>query len=282
MTEQFIKILTGLQKEVAIEVEKFFGLKIKKTKGSFEKKILNWLKEYSLRKAKRIRAILVIYGYLLAKGKDRKAILKASIFIELIHNYLLIHDDMLDKAEERRGKKALHRLYGKDMAICAGDMINALGYEVLRSSCFPVNNKLKAIEKLNQTLYSTCYGQMLELQLRDKKTFTDKDILEIYTRKTAFYTLVTPLQIGALLAGANETFLKRIERFALPLGIAFQIRDDLQDGEIEGIFRSSRTKYEKLLEKFVTKAQKQLMAEKSFPKKEKEFLLNVADYTKKI
>ena len=168
MTKDFTKALLSLQREIAKEIEKFFNLKINKAKSSFEREVLGWLKEYSLRKAKRVRAILVIYGYLLAKGKDRKAILETSIFIELIHNYLLIHDDILDKHEERRGKKALHRLYGKDMAICAGDMINALGYEALRSSRFPVNNKLKATERLNKTLYSTCYGQMLELRLRDK------------------------------------------------------------------------------------------------------------------
>ena len=282
MTKEFTEILLNYQRDIEKEIERFFGYKINKAQTLFERKLLFWLKEYSLRKAKRLRAILVNYGYFLAGGKNKKAILKTSIFIEFIHNYLLIHDDILDKAEKRRGKKAFHYLYGQEMAICAGDMINALGYEVLNSSPFSVNSKIKALEKLNKTLYSTCYGQMLELQLRDKRTIADKDVLEIYTRKTAFYTLIAPLQIGALLAGAQDTFLKKIEKFALPLGIAFQIRDDLQDGDIEEVFHLSRLKYEKLLENFVEKSKKALRAEKAFPKKEKEFLLNIADYTKKI
>lgn len=277
---QFSQILSNYQKRISQEIARFFDHKIKTAKSSFEKEVLSWLKEYSLRPAGRLRAVLVNYGYFLAGGKDKSAILKASIFIELIHNYLLIHDDILDKDELRRGKKTLHRLYGQDMALVAGDTANALGYEILTSAGFPVNRKMKALEKLNQTLYSTCYGQMLELNLKNKKKITEKDLTEIHTRKTAFYTLVTPLQIGALLAGARERFLRKIEKFALPLGIAFQIRDDLKDGEIEKIFHFSPTKYRQRMKALVAQAKKDLASERDFPSKEKEFLLNLADYCK--
>ena len=227
---------------------------------------------------------MVYYGYCLAGGKNREAVLKTSIFIELIHNYLLIHDDIIDKDEIRRGKKSLHYLHGTDMAIVAGDMAAALGYEILCSAKFLVKNRMLAVEKLNKTLYSTCYGQMLELMLRNKaksgKKISDNDVLTMYIKKTAFYTLVTPLQIGALLAGTSESFLKKIEKFALPLGIAFQIRDDLKDGDIEEVFGFSREKYQKKQEQLVVKAKKILKHEKAFPKKEKEFLLNLADYSR--
>lgn len=279
---QFSQSLSNLEKRINKEIKKFFDQKISETRASFEGKVLYWLKEYSLRKAKRIRPILVYYGYCLAGGKNKETILKTSIFIELIHNYLLIHDDIIDKDEVRRGKKSLHCLYGTDMAIVAGDMAAALGYEILSSAKFPAKNRLLAVERLNKTLYSTCYGQMLELLLRNKaksgKKISDGDVLTMNTKKTAFYTLVTPLQIGALLAGTNESFLKKIERFALPLGIAFQIRDDLQDGDIEEVFGFSREKYQKKQEQLVAKAKKILKHERAFPKKEKEFLLNLADY----
>ena len=280
MTKQFTQTLLDYQKTITGEVEKFFDQKINQAETPFEREILNWLKEYSLRPAKRIRAILVNQGYFLAGGKNRKAILKASIFIELIHNYLLIHDDILDEDEVRRGKKTFHRLHGENMAICAADIASALGYEILSSCQFPINYKIKALEKLNQTLYSTGYGQMLELYLREKKKFTDNDVLQIYTKKTAFYTSVTPLQIGALLTGTSEKFLKKIEKFALPLGIAFQIRDDLEDGDIEKVFHLSKEKYQKMQEQLIAKSQKSLISEKAFPKKEKDFLLNLADYCK--
>lgn len=282
MTKEFSQILSNCQRLIGKEIEKFFEQKIEKTAAPFEREVFNWLKEYSLRPAKRIRAILVNYGYFLAGGKNKQAILQASIFIELIHNYLLIHDDIIDKDEMRRGGKTLHCLYGQDMAMGAGDMASALGYEVLTSCSFPSEYKIKAINKINQTLSSTCYGQMLELKLREKKKFTEKSVLEMYKRKTAFYTLVAPLQVGALLAGADEKFLKKIEKFALPLGIGFQIRDDIQDGDIEKTFGFKKEKYQKLLEKFVAQAKKSLRSEKTFPISEKEFLLNLADYTKSI
>jgi geranylgeranyl diphosphate synthase type I len=276
--------LLDYQKKIEKEISIFFKKKIKGTPEAFEKEVLGWLQEYSLRKAKRLRAILVIYGYLLAGGKDQRNILTTSIFIELIHNYLLIHDDIVDKDELRRGKKSLHRLYGLDMAIFAGDVTAALGYEILDSAPFPIKNKLLALAKLNKTIYSTSYGQMSELALRNNikkgKKATDKEVLAVYQKKTAFYTLVAPLQIGALLAGTNERFLDKIERFALPLGIAFQIRDDLEDGDIEKVFGFNREKYIKIQEQLVISAQKILKQEKAFPQKEKEFLLNLAEQSK--
>ncbi len=280
----FFQALSSLQAKINKEIKIFFDQKIAGAEASFEKEALGWLKEYSLRKAKRIRPILVAYGYFLAGGKNKKAILQTSIFIELIHNYLLIHDDIIDKDTMRRGGKSLHLLYGSDMATVAGDIASALGYGILTSSPFPQKNKIQALEKLNSTLYSTGYGQMLELALREGiksgKKATDAEVLEIYRQKTAFYTLVTPLQIGALLAGAPEPFLEKIEKFALPLGIAFQIRDDLQDGDIEKVFRLDAAKYQKMQTRLIAEAQKILISEKTFPQKEKEFLLNLADFSK--
>lgn len=281
---QFFQALSGPREEINKEITRFFDLKIKKATASFEKEVLGWLREYSLREAKRIRAILVNYGYFLAGGKNKKAILKTSIFIELIHNYLLIHDDIVDKDELRRGKKTLHVLYGPEMALVIGDMASAMGYEILSSAPFPVENKILALIKLNETLYSTGYGQLLDLSLRDKlksgKKASDSEVLAIYKKKTAFYTIAAPLQIGAILAGANNVFLEKIEEFALPLGIAFQIRDDLQDGDIDEVFGFSRRKYQKMQEKLITIGQKRLKEEKAFPQKEKEFLLNLAEQLK--
>lgn len=282
---RFFQVLSGLQKEINKEIKIFFNQKIKKADAAFEKEVLGWLKEYSLRKAKRLRAILVYYGYLLAGGKNKAAILKTSIFIELIHNYLLIHDDIIDKDETRRGKKSLHRLYGLDMAIVVGDMASALGYEILDSSPFPTKNKVLALAKLDKTLYATGYGQILELDLRKEiksgKKVSDQEVLNMYQKKTAFYTLAAPLQIGAILAGAGESFLKKIENFALPLGIAFQIRDDLEDGDIEKVFGFDKKKYRKMQEQLVVSAQKILKGEKVFPRKEKEFLLNLTEHINK-
>src|SRR3989344_4847868 len=168
MDSLFFKNLIDYQKKINRELRLFFNAKISQTKRSFLKNALLVLKEFSLRPAKRLRAILVNYGYFLAGGKNQKNILKTSIFIELIHNYLLIHDDIMDQDKVRRGGPTIHCLYqgsghyGISMALVVGDMANALGHEILAGSGFFDNYKIKAVAKLNQILYFTGYGQMFE------------------------------------------------------------------------------------------------------------------------
>jgi len=234
---------------------------------------------------KRFRPYMVIAAYQAYNPDgDIEDILPAAVAQELVHSAMLIHDDIIDKDKMRRGEKTLHVLHGSDMAIVIGDMASAIGYEILSYAPFPAKNKVLALAKLNETLYSTGYGQMLDLFLRKKiksgKKASASEVLTMYKRKTAFYTIVAPLQIGAILAGAGKGFLEKIEEFGLPLGIAFQIRDDLQDGDIDKVFGFSRRKYQKMQEKLIAVAQKRLKEEKVFPQKEKEFLSSLAEQLK--
>ena len=101
------------------------------------------------------------------------------------------------------------------------------------------------------------------------KKISEKEDSDIYRHKTAFYTFVSPLQVGASLAGANDLFLKKIEKFALPLGIAFQIQDDIQDNDVWPVLDAK---------KLINQAKRVLNSEKSFPRKEKQLILELADY----
>lgn len=241
------KLIEEYQVKINREIEIFFNREINIAKNNFQVETLKILKEFSLRPAKRMRAILVNYGYLLANGKNQKQILKISVFIELLHNYLLIHDDIIDREELRRGKPTLHRIYknhitikniegehyGLSMAISAGDLMDILSRKIITESGIPDKTILKITKKIDEVLEHTVYGQMLELWVRkrmlENKNIKEKDILEIYKNKTAFYTFVGPLQIGAILAHANTKTLNLLEKIGLPLGIAFQINDDLQE-----------------------------------------------------
>jgi geranylgeranyl diphosphate synthase type I len=276
--ENFKKKLKDYQKGIAREIKVFFDGEIKKEKDGFFKSCLLSLKEFSLRPAKRIRAILVVQGYLLAGGK--KDMLKTAVFAELIHNFLLMHDDVMDQDKKRRGKPTMQykyggRHYGDSMAITLGDMIAALGYNILSSSPFPDELKNKAIGKLNETVYKTSYGQALELWASGRKDYKEYR-LEIYKNKTANYTFVSPLQIGAILAGADDSFLKEIEKFGIPLGIAFQIKDDLMDAKKDKKSLLDGDS-EKDAEKLINKAKKIISGEK-YPKEQKDFLLDLADF----
>ena len=288
---------TELKVKIDKELELFFDKEIKEAKAPFLIETLKNLKEYSLRPAKRIRAILINYGYLIAGGKDEKEIFKTSIFIELIHNFLLIHDDILDQDKMRRGKPSLHvkyaeersgEHYGTSMAIVAGDMMEFLGRKILAESNIADNLKIRAIRKLNETLVSTAYGEMFEVQLKEKLknggTVKEDEILDVYKTKTAFYTFVGPLQIGAILAGGNDELLKTLEKIGIPMGVAFQIKDDMDDAEkdkkegqptllaLKGLEECAQ------LEKNLIEEAKIAIADAAFPEKEKTFLTNLADY----
>lgn len=215
------------------------GLDFKQARG-----VVRVLQKVNLAGGKRLRSVLIQVGYYLAGGKGRKSILEASLSIELIHNYFLIHDDIIDRDELRRGQLSLHEYYrrqtqdshtGISLALAAGDINAALGYQALLESDFPAKRIVKALNILNWTVVRTCQGEMLEIFLKQEKHKKEKDILKVTENKTAFYTIIAPLQIGAALAGAGSKFLKQLEEIGLPLGVAFQLQDD-----ILGIFASEK------------------------------------------
>jgi len=245
-SKTFYSVLLKYQKKINSQFNFFFNEKIKESFLISQEavKTIKILKDYALGEGKRLRPILIIIGYLLAGGKNKKEILKTSLSVELIHNFFLIHDDIIDEDKLRRGQPSLHYFYQKkfgdnhhtgiSLAMVGGDITNALGYEILIKSRFLEKHKIKAIKILNETVEKTCHGEMGELLLK-KREFSERDILKIYEHKTAYYTFVNPLKIGAVLAGQSEKFLDKLEKFALPMGIAFQIQDD-----ILGLFGSQK------------------------------------------
>lgn len=216
------------------ELEIFFNKRIKEAKSidPSAKQIMTSLKNFTLGSGKRIRAALIYYGFKCFKNNNEKELLKASMCIELIQSYLLIHDDIIDKDELRRGKPTLHKQYEKNnnphygisMAILAGDILSSLATQLLAYTKF--KNKLKAIAELNKIIPKVIYGQILDIK-SELKLPTEKSIDKIHHLKTATYTVEGPLHIGAILAGANEKYLKQLSRYAIPLGKAFQIQDDI-------------------------------------------------------
>ena len=184
---------------------------------------------------KKLRGALTVLGYQLAGGKEIKAILPVSCGIELLHNFLLIHDDIVDKDKIRRGKPTVHAIFSKEkeehfgfsMAIITGDVGFFLGYELIINSKFPKDKVTKALAALNDFLLKTAYGQMLDIEFDFRKDVSWNDILKVRTYKTAYYTLVMPLTVGAILGGAENKVIKAIENYGIPVGIAFQLADDI-------------------------------------------------------
>ena len=235
--------LVNLKNKVDKELDLFFDNKINQIKDQEKPdellEMVESLRDFILRSGKRIRPILFYYGYIIAGGKDKEKILKAAISAELIHSFLLIHDDIIDQDNFRHGDLSMHCNYKKkyknknskhfeiSMAILTGDLAFVYGYEILNNSDLPIESKIKAINKLNEILLNTVAGETSDVVLSMNSDFDAVKIVEMQKYKTAKYTIEGPLHLGAILAGANEEFLKLLSKFSIPLGIAFQMQDDI-------------------------------------------------------
>lgn len=252
---QIEEVLIQIKKETDNNLERFFENKknqLKQKEGFADVlEMTEYLQKYVLNYGKRIRPILFCCGYVVYGGEKKKEILEAAISVELIHSYLLIHDDIIDRDDFRHKDLSMHKRYekkfdedpsikapehyGTSMAIIAGDLASSFGYEALTNCDFPVELKLKAIQKMNQIIEDTISGEAMDVELCIKKDFKPEDITEMQIYKTAKYTMEGPLHLGAILAGAGENCLRLLSKFAIPLGIAFQLQDD-----IIGIFGDER------------------------------------------
>jgi len=229
------------------ELELFLDLKIKEFEKSPDTRLMvEKIKDFCMRGGKRIRPALVIIGYKLFKDDEDelKEVIKASIAVELMEAFLLIHDDVMDNADLRRGGPALHKVfeeigkeidvkdyerYGISAAINAGDLLAAFGNDILSNVNFDDEIRKRVIAKFNDAISQTIDGQIRDTNLDNRKIddINSADILEMQTQKTARYTIEGPLHIGAILAGASKDDLDAISSFAIPTGQGFQIQDDI-------------------------------------------------------
>ena len=198
---------------------------------------------------KRLRGVLVLLGYKIFSGdhlrgghmlksgshpggEDRE-ILKVAAAIEIFQTAILAHDDIIDQSLLRRNKPTLYQKlggdhYGISQTICLGDIGFFIAAKILSDSNFAETEKNIAINLFNEMVITTGIGEMLDVQLPHLGLQRDEaDVLEIHKLKTAYYTIVYPLSIGAILAGASSKDLEWINSFGENLGIAFQIQDDI-------------------------------------------------------
>ena len=188
-----------------------------------------------------IRGSLVKLGYELAADRaiDEK-IFPASAAFEILQTALLCHDDIIDKSPLRRGKPSIwqaitnsdtakgDRHYGISQAICLGDIGFILADMLIEESDFDTDKKIEALQMLHRAELNTVDGEMLDVLVAQEKSYDDEDnILKISRLKTAWYTIIGPLQLGAVLGGASQELLDHMTEFGLSLGIAFQLRDDI-------------------------------------------------------
>ena len=199
------------------------------------------IKEFILRPGKRARPILFLLAYLGFAKKSPPGLYRSAVSLEILHDFLLVHDDIIDRSLVRRGKPSMQVIFqrhlanhkdikfnGQDLALVVGDVMYALALQAFLSVKEDMHRKEKAMKKLIATPIYTCGGEFVELLagIKNIGKITKDDIYKIYDFKTAHYTFASPLCIGATLAGADNKQLGLLFKYGIYLGRAFQIKDD--------------------------------------------------------
>ena len=186
--------------------------------------------DYPLREGKALRPALAI-ATCRALGGSLEAIAKSAAVLELYHNAFLIHDDIEDGSEKRRDRPTLHRQHGTAIAINVGDAMLALALEPLLENMRLVGMgpALRILQQIARMARESAEGQALELSWirQGRWDLRDRDYLRMVHKKTSFYTFITPMRVGAMVAGATRAELDSIGRLATLMGAAFQIQDDV-------------------------------------------------------
>lgn len=157
--------------------------------------------------------------------------LRSGVALELLHNAFLVHDDVEDESDERRGRPTLHALHGVPIAVNVGDALTLIGLRALIDNRDALGPRLtlRIMEETERMARESVEGQAIELGWRRDNALhlTDGDYLDMVLKKTCSYTTIWPSRVGALIGTRSDRDLDRLLRFGFFLGAAFQIQDDV-------------------------------------------------------
>jgi 4-hydroxy-3-methylbut-2-enyl diphosphate reductase len=251
----FTDMLRTSKKEIENASQEYMNdFRLKTIQNSYVQAALESLREQN-EGGKRIRGAMIKLGEIIASRGKNNNYLPVAAGYELFQTSILIHDDIIDKSEIRRKKTTIHkksendiksgskiiaRHYGVSRAICIGDYGFFLSYQFL-GKCNVDNSVLTKLYQLFSQIFTiTCEGEIMDVILPYQKIsiLDNYDeyasiVMQIYENKTAWYTLTGPITLGAVCGGANDELIALLKNITIPLGIAFQIKDDLL-----GIFSS--------------------------------------------
>lgn len=230
--EAFEELLGAVRSQVDAELARFLRPRVAEAAGVSPEvgAAASAVERLALRGGKRMRAALIAAGYVACGGEaDWRAALPAMVAIELLQVYFLIHDDWMDGDETRRGGPSVHaalrerfgdRAIGDAAAILAGDLASSYAQSALFETDADDDVLVRASRAYARIQEEVVLGQLAEMR-------PTASVEIVHALKTASYTVTGPVAIGASLARANDATLAELARFGRPLGIAFQLRDDL-------------------------------------------------------
>jgi geranylgeranyl diphosphate synthase type II len=210
-----------IQSVITAEVEK----KIEHLSGSDLKNLYQPIGYALSMGGKRLRPAMVLLAYNMFRENIREA-LPVAMAVEVFHNFTLLHDDIMDKAEMRRNNPSVYKKYNENIAILSGDAMSIMAYISLLES---TSVQLPALIRLfSQTALEVCEGQQYDMDFETSLEVSIADYLEMIRLKTAVL-LAASLKLGALAANAPAKAADQLYNLGLNLGIAFQLQDDLLD-----------------------------------------------------
>ena len=178
---------------------------------------------------KRLRPFIVLKSCKLVGGNEEDALATAAS-LELLHTFTLIHDDIMDQDEKRRGVPSVHAKWGLSIAIIAGDLLFAKVYDIIIKNTDSINVKpkriLKILQEISEATIFLCEGQARDMIFENKETVSETEYFEMIEGKTAAL-FEASAKCGGLLGGANKSQAKHLGEFGRYSGIAFQVIDDI-------------------------------------------------------
>lgn len=182
--------------------------------------------EYTMESGgKRIRPVLMLMAYNLY-NENIDSVLYPAAAIEFYHNHTLLHDDVMDKADMRRNKPTVHKVWGENRAILSGDTMLVLAYQFV--SHVPQDVLASIFDVFSSTAIEIAEGQQLDLEFESRMDVTEEEYIEMIRLKTSVL-LASSLKIGAILGKADENDILNLYKFGESIGLAFQLQDDLLD-----------------------------------------------------
>jgi geranylgeranyl diphosphate synthase type I len=237
---EFIGLLDRFREQLDRELGAWLAAKRRAAAGSREMlELIDGVDELVTQGGKRLRPALVYHTYRACGGPSENEALPVALATELLHTYLLIHDDIMDHAEVRRGQPSAHvrfrqshlargfhgdaQDFGRSVAILLGDLAHTWAVELF-TGAERSGELTRCFSAMSEEVIG---GQYLELLVAQRRTAREEDLLRVLRLKSGRYTAERPIQLGGLLARAPEAVLAALSRYGTAVGEAFQLQDDL-------------------------------------------------------
>lgn len=242
MTTPFSTFLADHQPQIESALAEFFTYQQQVLEASVQlpqQSLLAKVENLTMRGGKRLRSALTILGYQLWTENSTESpvnVVKLAASQELLQSFLLIHDDVIDRSDQRRGQPTVHKLFqhelndphlGQGAAILAGDLAWSLAQTLVLDTEWPADQKLAIFQLLNQTISTTIHGQELDVLLSVQTEPAVELLWRLAESKTGYYSIGLPLKLGSVAAGIPASQVSLFDNLAAAMGRVFQLSDDL-------------------------------------------------------